>query len=151
MTLRLLFSALFLFLAGCATTGNTPVPVEEEELVVAAEPENIPSSTATIDEHLYIPEEPTEVVHDVVWDRMVHNFSLPDCSEHEVSLKWAQWYADHPAYMQRIFKRAQPWIYYIVDELERRDMPGEIALLPIVESAYDPVSYTHLTLPTTSP
>ena len=142
MTLRLLFSALFLFLAGCAATGTTPAPVEEEELVVAAEPENIPSSTATIDEHLYVPDEPTEVVHDVVWDRMVHNFSLPDCSEHEVSLKWAQWYADHPAYMQRIFKRAQPWIYYIVDELEKRDMPGEIALLPIVESAYDPFAFS---------
>ena len=140
--MRILFAAFLLFLAGCATTGGEPVPVEMEEPVVAAEPESVPSSTATIDEHLFVPEEPTEVVHENVWRRMVDNFGLPDCSEHEVSLTWAQWYADHPEYMARIHKRAQPWIHYIVEELERRDMPGEIALLPIVESAYDPFAYS---------
>jgi membrane-bound lytic murein transglycosylase D len=41
-------------------------------------------------------------------------------------------------YMARIFNRAQPWIYYVAEELERRNLPGELALLPIVESAYDP-------------
>jgi membrane-bound lytic murein transglycosylase D len=44
--------------------------------------------------------------------------------------------------MERIFKRAQPWIYHIAEELERRNMPGELALLPIVESAYDPFAYS---------
>jgi membrane-bound lytic murein transglycosylase D len=139
---RLIFSLFFLFLAGCATTGGGTDTVETEEPIVAAEPENIPSSTATIDEHLFVPKEPAEPVHDNVWDRMVHNFSLPDCSEHEIALTWAQWYADHPDYMARIFKRAQPWIYFIIEELERREMPGEIALLPIVESAYDPFAYS---------
>ena len=139
---RLIISLFFLFLAGCATTGSEPVPAEEEELVLAAEPEFVPSSTATIDEHLFVPEQPTEVVHDNVWNRVVHNFALPDCSEHEIALTWAQWYADHPDYMARIFKRAQPWIHYIIEELERREMPGEIALLPIVESAYDPFAYS---------
>jgi membrane-bound lytic murein transglycosylase D len=138
--LRILFISLFL--AGCATTGNGTAPAEPEEPVIAAEPENVPSSTATIDEHLFIPEEPTEVVHDIVWNRMVHNFALPECSEHDIALTWAQWYANHPDYMARIFRRAQPWIHYIVDELERRGMPGEIALLPIVESAYDPFAYS---------
>lgn len=142
MPLRILFALLFLLLAGCATTGSGTVPPDTEEPVIAAEPENVPSSTATIDEHLFVPDEPTEIVHDNVWNRMVHNFDLPDCSEHEVSLKWAQWYADHPDYMARIFKRAQPWIHYIVEELEQREMPGEIALLPIVESAYDPFAYS---------
>jgi membrane-bound lytic murein transglycosylase D len=44
--------------------------------------------------------------------------------------------------MGRIFNRAQPWIYYIAEELERREMPGELALLPIVESAFDPFAYS---------
>jgi membrane-bound lytic murein transglycosylase D len=140
--LRILFAAFFLFLSGCATTTSTPPAPEPEAPVVAAEPENVPSSTATIDEHLFIPEHAAEVVHDNVWDRMLHNFALPDCTVQEEALTWAQWYADHPAYMERIFKRAQPWIHYIVDELERREMPGEIALLPIVESAYDPFAYS---------
>ena len=139
--MRILFAVFFLFLAGCATTGVETAPVEEEP-VIAAEPETVPSSTATIDEHLFVPEEPTEITHDNVWNRMVHNFALPDCSSHDISLEWAQWYADHPDYMARIFKRAQPWIHYIVEELERRGMPGEIALLPIVESAYDPFAFS---------
>jgi len=44
--------------------------------------------------------------------------------------------------MARVMKRAQPWIYFIADELETRGMPGELALLPIVESAYDPFAYS---------
>ena len=142
MPLRLLIPGFFLLLAGCATTGPEPVEEPIEEIVVAAEPENPASSTATIDEHLFVPEPSAEITHDNVWDRMVHNFALPDCSEHEVALKWARWYADHPDYMARIFKRSQPWIHYIVEELERREMPGEIALLPIVESAYDPFAFS---------
>ena len=142
MGLKYLIPLSLLFLAGCATTGNGTAPDAEEAPVVAAEPANVPSSTATIDEHLFVPEEPIEVVHDVVWDRMVHNFALPDCADEDESLQWAQWYADHPDYMARIFKRAQPWIFYIAEELERRGMPGEIALLPIVESAYDPFAFS---------
>ena len=40
------------------------------------------------------------------------------------------------------FRRAQPWIFFITEELERRQLPGELALLPIVESAYDPFAYS---------
>ncbi len=105
----------------------------------------------SIDEHLFVPE-PVETVTDVtsepipefdnVWARLVSNFSLPNCDDHEESLVWARWYADHGEYMARVMKRAQPWIYFIAEELEARDMPGELALLPIVESAYDPFAYS---------
>jgi membrane-bound lytic murein transglycosylase D len=44
--------------------------------------------------------------------------------------------------MERIFNRAQPWIFFIAEQLERRELPGELALLPIVESAYDPFAYS---------
>ncbi len=88
MGLRYLIPLSLLFLAGCATTGNGTAPDAEEAPVVAAEPQNVPSSTATIDEHLFVPDEPVEVVHDVVWDRMVHNFALPECSEHDEALQW---------------------------------------------------------------
>jgi membrane-bound lytic murein transglycosylase D len=140
--LKTTFIALLFLLTGCASTSQPTEPAETELTVVAAEPLTVPSSTATVDEHLFIPEESAEPEPVSVWDRMVDNFALPECSEHEVSLKWARWYADHDEYMGRIFKRAQPWIHHIVSELERRDMPGEIALLPIVESAYDPFAYS---------
>lgn len=51
-------------------------------------------------------------------------------------------YADNQSYLDRIAGRAQPFLYYIVQELEKREMPLELALLPIVESAFDPFAYS---------
>ena len=146
MSLRFISALLIFLLAGCATTGAGPVEPAPAEPEAIAEP--IPSSTATVDEHLFIPAPAATLaagdvhVHDNVWERLVHRFELPQCSDHEAGLKWAQWYADRPEYMARIFKRAQPWIFFIAEELERRQLPGELALLPIVESAYDPFAYS---------
>jgi len=53
------------------------------------------------------------------------------------------WYARHPDYLNRVFNRAQRYMPHIVAELERRELPMELALLPIVESAYDPFAYSH--------
>jgi membrane-bound lytic murein transglycosylase D len=53
------------------------------------------------------------------------------------------WFVKHPDYLHRVFNRAQRYMPYIVEELERRDLPLELALLPIVESAYDPFAYSH--------
>ncbi len=154
MSSRLGLVFLFLLLANCATTGK-----ELAEPVAVAEPEQaaveLPGGSGeSIDSHLFIPEQQLATlpvdsgtqaqlhVHPHVWERLVHNFALPECSEQKISRNWAQWYADRPDYMARIFKRAQPWIYFIAEELEKRGMPGELALLPIVESAYDPFAYS---------
>ncbi len=148
MNSRLFAVLLCLFLASCATTQNT-TPEPEPEVVAAAQEELPKGEGESIDEHLFVPEavepEPateTPPVYDNVWLRLVDSFTLSNCSEHEVSLRWANWYADHDEYMTRVMKRAQPWIYFIADELEKRDMPGELALLPVVESAYDPFAYS---------
>jgi len=53
------------------------------------------------------------------------------------------WYVRHPDYLDRVFTRAQRYLPYITAELERRGLPLELALLPIVESAYDPFAYSH--------
>ena len=53
------------------------------------------------------------------------------------------WFVRHPEYLQRVFTRAQRYMPYIADELEKRGLPLELALLPIVESAYDPFAYSH--------
>ena len=53
------------------------------------------------------------------------------------------WFVRHPDYLDRVFDRAQRYLPYIVAELERRALPLELALLPIVESAYDPFAYSH--------
>ncbi len=53
------------------------------------------------------------------------------------------WFVRHPDYLDRVFTRAQRYMPHIRAELERRGLPMELALLPIVESAYDPFAYSH--------
>jgi len=147
---RLIAFSLFLILAGCSTT-NVKSPEPEPEPFTSVQ-EDLPRGEGdSIDEHLYVPqwfEDDTEVAgplesqYDNVWLRLVDNFSLPNCDEHKRSLTWTKWYANHGDYMERVMKRAKPWIYFIAEELEARDLPGELALLPIVESAYDPFAYS---------
>ncbi len=53
------------------------------------------------------------------------------------------WYARNQAYLDRVFTRADLYLFHIVEALEARGMPAELALLPIVESAFDPFAYSH--------
>jgi len=56
--------------------------------------------------------------------------------------KHEQWYASRPEYVARMMSRASLYLYYITNEVERRGMPSEIALLPMIESAYNPIAYS---------
>lgn len=69
-------------------------------------------------------------------------FSLPVVDQRAVQQE-ISWYARHPEYLDRVFSRAQTYLPYIVAELERREMPLDLALLPVVESAFDPFAYSH--------
>jgi membrane-bound lytic murein transglycosylase D len=140
---KVLAAMVFLLLAGCATTGTAPNSGEVQELQATKVDDPPHVDASVVDEHLYkIP--PIDPGQDYVnvWDKVVDRFALPECSDRDINLQWAKWYAERPDYMARIFKRAEPWIHYISSELERRNMPGELALLPIVESAYDPFAYS---------
>ena len=53
------------------------------------------------------------------------------------------WYIKHPNYIDRVAERAERYAWHIHQTLVERNMPAEIALLPIVESAYDPFAYSH--------
>ena len=55
-----------------------------------------------------------------------------------------EWYAGNPDYLGRAFSRADLYLYHIVTELEARGMPLELALLPVVESAFEPYAYSQL-------
>jgi len=88
------------------------------------------------------PEAPPEVVITDVWERASAKFELniPDVERVNAQRKW---YLKHPEYMSRVVKRAKPFLFYIAEEIEKRDMPMELVLLPIVESAFDPFAYSH--------
>ncbi|MGE0371970.1 MAG: LysM peptidoglycan-binding domain-containing protein [Gammaproteobacteria bacterium] len=77
-----------------------------------------------------------------LWDRIRGGFDFPRHDNARVRAE-LEWYARHPDYLDRTVDRARPYLHLIVEDLERRGMPLEIALLPIVESAYQPFAYSH--------
>jgi peptidoglycan lytic transglycosylase D len=77
-----------------------------------------------------------------LFDRMRAGFRLQDESEHHAVDQQLRWYAGNPEYLERAFARADLYLYQIVTELERRGMPAELALLPVVESAFEPYAYS---------
>lgn len=76
-----------------------------------------------------------------LWDRVREGFALETPINKRIQQE-INWYSRHPSYMSRVSNRAAKYLYFIVEELDKRDMPMEIALLPIVESAYDPFAYS---------
>jgi membrane-bound lytic murein transglycosylase D len=77
-----------------------------------------------------------------LWARLRQEFTLPEQDNERVRVQ-RNWYAKHPQYMQRVTERSRRYARHIYQEVSRRNMPAEIALLPIVESAYDPFAYSH--------
>lgn len=72
-----------------------------------------------------------------IWDRVRGGFQLPDL-DNDLVEKQTNWYASRPDYVERMTDRSRLYLYHIVDQLEQRHMPMELALLPFIESAYNP-------------
>lgn len=78
-----------------------------------------------------------------IWQRIRAGFSLVQQHNHNRIEAELLWYKNHPDYVLRVTKRAAPYLHFIVEEIEKAGLPLELALLPIVESAYDPFAYSH--------
>lgn len=72
-----------------------------------------------------------------LWERVRQGFQLPPL-EHELVAQHERYYASRPDYVQRMTARANRYLFHVVDEIERRNMPAELALLPFIESAFNP-------------
>uniref|UniRef100_A0A486XTG8 Membrane-bound lytic murein transglycosylase D n=1 Tax=Rheinheimera sp. BAL341 TaxID=1708203 RepID=A0A486XTG8_9GAMM len=81
-------------------------------------------------------------VADDLWQRIQLQLSF-NVPQTRPIVEQRNFYASHQAYLDRVASRAQPFLYHIVQEIEQRKMPLELALLPIVESAFDPFAYSH--------
>lgn len=78
-----------------------------------------------------------------LWHRLRAGFELNhDASEPRVQAQ-LNWYKKHPRYIDRVVDRGSRYLHYIVSEAEKRGLPTELALLPVVESAFDPFAYSH--------
>jgi membrane-bound lytic murein transglycosylase D len=76
-----------------------------------------------------------------LWDRIRAGFAMPDLVSPQVADRQA-WYAARPQQIKLMVERSRRYLYHIVEELERRGLPTELALLPMVESAFNPMAYS---------
>lgn len=74
-----------------------------------------------------------------LWQRVRGGFQLPE-SDPKLTQVHERWFTQHSSYVQRAVERSKPYLYHIVDEVEKRKMPMEIALLPMIESAFNPTA-----------
>jgi membrane-bound lytic murein transglycosylase D len=79
--------------------------------------------------------------YDDLFDRMRAGFAFDEVQEPAIDQQLA-WFEHNPDYLERVFQRAQRYLYHVVTEVEARGMPLEFALLPVVESAYEPFAYS---------
>lgn len=157
----LIILASLLLLPACSTSTTQPSEVVTYEASVAplindildAEEEAALEGDYSGPEY-YIPdvvddlvpassETPEGIIGISMWD-MYRKNTILDLDKDNPRIKMQRdWYIKHQSYISRVTKRAEPYLYYIIEESKKRGLPSELALLPIVESAYDPFAYSH--------
>jgi membrane-bound lytic murein transglycosylase D len=116
----------------------TPAPSAPLALVVPQPDANAPTTIA-VD-----PLRPTELLdlgapgtQTDLWARVRQGTAIPDLQNERVE-KWQQWYASRPDYVQRMTERGGRYLFHIIEEVNKRGLPAELALLPFIESAFNP-------------
>lgn len=127
-------TGVYLLLAGCAVHPTAPddgvAPVADPPEPVEVMPEPVLSAPSPR------PEEVQAAAPRDLWERMRRNMDLPREEERSRVSRYIQWYGRHPTHLRRVLVRAEPFLYPILDEIERRHLPAELLLLPVVESGY---------------
>jgi membrane-bound lytic murein transglycosylase D len=150
--MKLFFPFLLLFLVSACQITPTE-ELSESETTFAAEQEIIEMVSEDDEEglsHLVKgktitegqPEEAvTEFKHKNIWLKLAEGFEfeVPDNSR---VAKQRDYYLRHPKYLKQVSKRAEPFLYLIVEQIEAKGLPLELALLPVVESTFDPFAYS---------
>ena len=149
-------------MAGCALLPKDNSPASSDE---------ISSTDKVISEAIIVPEAPAASVDEVankeaiennvgekgddiakqipepveidLWQRIREGYKLTPDTLPESVIKQRDWYLRNPSYLKTVFNRARPYIYYVTDQLDKANLPLELALLPSVESTYDPLAYSH--------
>ena len=138
----LLIAALTALAASCAT--RPPAPSQPEQ-VIAPPPAPAPAPVEAPPPPQAAPvaqqSAPAPAQYTDLFARIRGGFVLPDPVESPIDQQ-LDWYASNPDYLQRAFGRADMYLYYIVAQLEARHMPAELALLPVIESAFQPYAYS---------
>jgi membrane-bound lytic murein transglycosylase D len=144
-----------LLLAGCSSImlppGRSASRQDEATSVADADGTGWRRSPATVPTpalaQVELPERPAPQAIDLtqapndLFERIRYGFAMPDLDDDLVRYH-QQWYLERPDYLRRMVERSSRYLYHVVEELEKRRMPTELALLPMVESAYNPMAYS---------
>ena len=119
-------------LAGCSSTSQLPQTDAAHTL-----------SVRTKQKPIWLSEKPTPEIPQDVWERMRQGFQLQDGLGVNPRIEQQRlWFASNPSYLESAGERGSLYIHYIVERLEERNMPLELALLPVIESSYNPMAYS---------
>ena len=139
--LVLVSASVLLSLAGCQSLQQADRATGPATQIIEAAPVSAPELVPV--RLQYIPfEAPIVVAERDLLVRLRARLELPASDDPAVQRELA-WYARHQPYLDRVFLRADPYLFHILEALEARRMPTDLALLPIVESAFDPFAYSH--------
>ncbi|WP_255989612.1 lytic transglycosylase [Chitinolyticbacter albus] len=125
MKFRLLAACLLL---SAFASANDPAELSDTDLLV--EP-----ADPMVTEYLF--GDSNRAQYPSLWERMRNGFTMNDLDSPLVE-KWENYYASRPEYLNRIVERGSRYLYHVVAQVEKRGMPMEVALLPMIESAYNP-------------
>ena len=139
--MRLLFCALVaLLLSACASAPDTAGLANSPISTIQKSPsKNLPAALASTDGPINVDQQSVAALKqpDDIWGRIRKGFQLQDMDGDLVQQN-LDWYTSRPDYVARMTDRSKLYLYHIVNELEQRNMPTELALLPFIESAYNP-------------
>ena len=129
-----------LSLSGCITS-QVGLP-EGTTSTITLDPDIIIATSSKIAHRIYDPDFDLTQANKDIWHRIRSGFGIPDLQTDTVTEK-EKWYQNQTQYFIRTSQRASRYLYYIVEEIDKRNMPMELALLPFLESAYNPEAVSH--------
>jgi len=147
---NLLISSLFsVLLTGCVNSETTRSDEASQKAAESARMNRIISQSFAaaeqeLEDELFAvnADDYTNDIPDI-WNRVRSGFSIADTTNNPRLLSELKWYAKHQKYLDRVVERSEPFLHYVLNEAEKRNLPTELVLLPIVESAYQTFAYSH--------
>ncbi len=136
-----------LFLSGCVTLPMDSKPIEKSANASHSSVHTVHTvphlqviTDITPDDHKQL--DISQTFHPIIWDEMHGQFHL--AAEHFGRYdSYLNYFQKNPKYLNRVSKRSKPYLHYILSEVQKRDMPYEMALLPIVESSFQATAQSH--------
>ncbi len=132
---NLLLITLSLIIIGCTEAPKAPLDLSQEPVIKPTQ------NNEAVNKHTYKFNKTASNHKNTVWERLISLYSLPEIDNPRINRE-LYWYLEHPTSLAIIQQRAEPYLNHILDEIEARNIPGELALLPVVESAFVPDAYS---------